>query len=100
MNGYELVQGMPTKALTDNGVINAGGRKIEVLHTSGYFLGHLCFWEKSRGYLLVGDWFMKIFCLLIICFVDPAAYLDSLAKVSALHVKKVFPAHSFIKYKA
>ncbi len=52
---YELFQGMPTRIVTDHDVIDIGGRQIEVLHTPGHTPGHLCFWEKDKGYLFTGD---------------------------------------------
>ena len=90
---YEFFQGMPTKVLTDHDIIDIGGREIEVLHTPGHSPGHLCFWEKSRGYLFTGDLVYKDILFAYYPSTDPEAYLDSLEKVAALPVKKVFPAH-------
>ena len=93
VNGYELFQGTPVKILTDHDIIDIGGREIEVLHTPGHSPGHLCFWEKDRGYLFTGDLVYKD--ILFACYpsTDPEAYLVSLEKVAALPVRKVFPAH-------
>lgn len=90
---YELFQGMPTKIVTDHDVIDIGGRQIEVLHTLGHSPGHLCFWEKDKGYLFTGDLVYKDILFAYYPSTDPEAYLASLKKISALPVKKVFPAH-------
>ena len=93
VNDYELFQGTPTKVLTDHEIIDIGGREIEVLHTPGHSPGHLCFLEKSSGYLFTGDLVYKDILFAYYPSTDPEAYLDSLEKVAALPVKKVFPAH-------
>ena len=93
VNDYELFQGTPTKVLTDHEIIDIGGREIKVLHTPGHSPGHLCFLEKSSGYLFTGDLVYKDILFAYYPSTDPEAYLDSLEKVAALPVKKVFPAH-------
>ena len=93
VNDYELFQGTPTKVLTDHEIIDIGGREIKVLHTPGHSPGHLCFLEKSSGYLFTGDLVYKDILFAYYPSTDPEAYLDSLEKIAALPVKKVFPAH-------
>ena len=93
VNDYELFQGTPTKVLTDHDIIDIGGREIKVLHTPGHSPGHLCFLEKSSGYLFTGDLVYKDILFAYYPSTDPEAYLDSLEKIAALPVKKVFPAH-------
>lgn len=90
---YVLFQGVPTRVLTDNDIIDIGGRKIEAMHTPGHSPGHLCFWEKERGYLFTGDLVYKDTLFAYYPSTDPEAYLASLEKVAALPVKRVFPAH-------
>jgi len=93
VNGYELFQGIPTRVLSDHDTIDIGGRQIEVLHTPGHAPGHLCFWERDKGYLFTGDLVYKGVLFAYYPSTDPEAYLDSLKKISALPAKKVFPAH-------
>ena len=93
INDYEFFQGVPTKVLTDHDLIDIGGRQIEVLHTPGHSPGHLCFWEKAKGYLFTGDLVYKDILFAYYPSTDPEAYLASLKKISALPVKKIFPAH-------
>lgn len=88
---YELIQGMPTKIVADHDVIDIGGRQIEVLHTPGHSPGHLCFWEKDKGYLFTGDLVYKDILFAYYPSTDPEAYLASLKKISALPVKKYSP---------
>lgn len=90
---YEFFQGMPTKVLNDRDVIDIGGRQIEVLHTPGHSPGHMCFFEKDRGYLFTGDLVYIGTLFAYYPSTDPVAYLESLQKIAALPVKKVLPAH-------
>ena len=93
IDDYVFFQGMPTKVLNDHEIMDLGAREIEVLHTPGHSPGHLCFWEKARGYLFTGDLVYKDTLFAYYPSTDPAAYLASLEKVAALPVKRVFPAH-------
>lgn len=93
IDAYEVFQGEPTKVVTDHEVIDLGGRQIEVLHTPGHSPGHLCFWEKEKGYLFTGDLVYKDILLAYYPSTDPEAYLASLEKIAELPVKRVFPAH-------
>lgn len=68
-------------------------RGSQVLHTPGHSPGHMCFWEKERGYLFTGDLVYKDTLFAYYPSTDPEAYLVSLEKVSVLPVKRVFPAH-------
>ena len=93
INDYRLFQGKPTKVLYGGEHIGLGGRNIEVIHTPGHAPGHMCFWEKERGYLFTGDLVYKDTLTAWFPSTDPVAYLKSLEKISALPVKRVFPAH-------
>jgi len=93
ISSYELFQETPKRLLEDHEIIDLGGRKIEALHTPGHSPGHLCFWEKDRGYLFTGDLVYKDFLFAYYPSTDPEAYLDSLEKVAVLPVKNVFPGH-------
>jgi len=93
VNNYEFFQGTPTRVLHDGDIIDIGDRTIEVLHTPGHSPGHLCFWEKERGYLFTGDLVYKDTLFAYFPSTDPAAYLNSLEKIATLPVKQLFPAH-------
>lgn len=90
---YDFFQGTPTRVLTDYDVIDLGDRLISVLHTPGHSPGHMCFFEKERGYLFTGDLVYKDTLFAYYPSTDPKAYLLSLNKIAVLPVKQVFPAH-------
>jgi glyoxylase-like metal-dependent hydrolase (beta-lactamase superfamily II) len=90
---YEFFQGTPAKLLKDKDVINLGNRSVSVLHTPGHSPGHMCFFENEQKYLFTGDLVYKDTLFAYYPSTDPEAYLSSLKKVSALPVKRVFPAH-------
>ncbi|WP_020585961.1 MBL fold metallo-hydrolase [Desulfobacter curvatus] len=85
------------KKLTDNAIIDIGNRSIQILHTPGHSPGHMCFWEKERGYLFTGDLVYKDTLFAYFPSTDPEAYLNSLELVAMLPVKHVFPAHHTLK---
>ena len=93
INEYEFFQGNPTKVLHGGEHIDLGGRTVEVIHTPGHAPGHMCFWEAKTGYLFTGDLVYKDILTAWFPSTDPEAYLKSLETVSALPVKRVFPAH-------
>ncbi|MEH0018455.1 MAG: MBL fold metallo-hydrolase [Desulfobacter sp.] len=93
VNNYKFFQGKPTKVLKGDEVINIGDRFVQILHTPGHSPGHMCFWEKDRGYLFTGDLVYKDTLFAYFPSTDPEAYLSSLENVSALPVKQVFPGH-------
>ncbi len=93
VNTYEFFQGDPTRVLKGNEVIPIGDRFVQILHTPGHSPGHMCFWEKERGYLFTGDLVYKDTLFAYFPSTDPKAYLNSLERVSALPAKHVFPAH-------
>jgi ribonuclease/clavin/mitogillin len=68
--------------------------ELEVLFTPGHAAGHLCFFERAYGSLVVGDMISTLSSILI----DPADgdmadYLRSLQRLTQLPSRMVFPAH-------
>lgn len=90
---YTVFQGMSTRVLNDGDIINIGGRRIQVLHTPGHSPGHMCFWEKEKGYLFTGDLVYKGTLFAYYPSTNPEDYLKSLEKISQLPVERVFPGH-------
>ena len=93
INKYEIFQGEPSRVLDDGDTIDLGGRTIQALHTPGHSPGHLCFWEAERGNLFSGDLVYKGTLFANYPSTDPQSYLDSLEKIAALPVKRIFPGH-------
>lgn len=93
INTYEIFQGIPTKVLHGDEYIDLGERSIKVLHTPGHSPGHMCFWEKEKGYLYTGDLVYKDMLTAWFPSTDPQAYLQSLEKIAKLPVQRIFPAH-------
>lgn len=90
---YRLFQGTPTRLVADGDVIDLGGRWIEALHTPGHSPGHLCWFDRTRGWVFTGDLIYKGTLVAFFPTTDPQAYLRSLEKVAALPVKRLLPAH-------
>lgn len=93
VNEYKFFQGNPTRILTDNDIIDIGGRYIQIIHTPGHSPGHISFWEKERGYLFTGDLVYKDTLFAYFPSTDPEKYLNSLERISSLPVERIFPAH-------
>lgn len=93
VDSYEFFQGVPARVLKDNDVIDIGGRSVQVLHTPGHSPGHMCFYEQERGSLFTGDLVYKDTLFAYYPSTDPEAYLESMERVAALPVNRVFPAH-------
>ena len=93
VDSYEFFQGTPTRVLENNDLIDLGDRLVRVLHTPGHSPGHLCFFEKERGYLYTGDLVYKDTLFAYYPSTDPQAYLSSLRMIADLGTERVFPAH-------
>jgi endoribonuclease LACTB2 len=71
-----------------------GDDSVRVIHTPGHARGHLCFLEEEQGSLLCGDMVSGVSMIVV----DPPEgdmddYLESLAKLAALHPETLFPGH-------
>lgn len=93
LDDYSIFQGAPSRILEDGECIELGGRTITVLHTPGHSPGHMCFWEKERGYLFTGDLIYKGILYANYPSTDPEAFLNSVERIAGLSVKRVFPGH-------
>lgn len=99
VNNYTIFQGVPERILKDRDIIDFGGRTVEVLHTPGHSPGHICFYEKDKGYLFTGDLVYKNTLFAYYPSTDPVAYLASLEKIAELPVSRVFPGHHSLDIK-
>lgn len=90
---YEIFQGTPTRILDDGDIINIGNRKLEVIHTPGHSPGHMCFYERERGYLFTGDLIYKGKMTAFFPTSDPIQYKNSVDKIALIPAERIFPAH-------
>ena len=66
----------------------------EVLHTPGHAPGHVCLYERSRGYLVAGDMVASEGTILVEPVDgDMAVYIAQLERLRGLGAKAVLPAH-------
>ncbi|MCE5262267.1 MAG: MBL fold metallo-hydrolase [Deltaproteobacteria bacterium] len=86
-------------SLADGDRLTAGGRPVEVVGTAGHSRGHLSLFLPEERFLIAGDHILPhITPNLSPDLAEPAfrpleSFLSSLARVEALPVGMVFPAH-------
>lgn len=88
----------PDQLMNDGDVIPVGARRLHVVWTPGHAPGHCCLWLPEDKVLLVGDHLLPKITPHVGLYPggpeDPLNdYLNSLAKVAALDVTLVLPAH-------
>ena len=93
LNAYRLFQGEPQILLHDGDSFDLGERTIRVLHTPGHSPGHCCFYEQERRYLYSGDLVYKGCLDAYYPSTDPLLFYQSVKRLSALDVSRVFPGH-------
>ncbi len=93
INDYYLFEGVPTRVLRNNDTIELGGRTIQILHTPGHSPGHICLYEKGKGYLFTGDLIYVGELFAYFPSTDPVAYMNSVKSLLSLSVNRILPAH-------
>jgi len=87
----------PDRNLADGEVIGLAGRNWVAVHTPGHTGDHLCLYDREHGLLVSGDHVLPTITPHVAALgagEDPlGTYLGSLAKVAALDVDVVLPAH-------
>jgi glyoxylase-like metal-dependent hydrolase (beta-lactamase superfamily II) len=78
--------------------LQVGARTLEVIHTPGHSLGHICLWAPSDGVLFSGDHLLPGVTPPVTFErgfdTDPMnSYLDSLARIAACDPQLVMPGH-------
>lgn len=92
---YKPYQGTPTGILLDNDIIDLGNRFLKVIHTPGHSPGHICIYEKGRGYLYSGDLLYKGTLYANFPTTDPAKFAESIEKINRIkHIIKILPSHN------
>lgn len=92
-NRLSIYSGGVTYPLTDGQTIDLGERTITVLHTPGHSPGHLCYWEAARNTLYSGDLLYGGKLDMFYPTTDPADFLRSVQRVSALPIRAIRPGH-------
>jgi glyoxylase-like metal-dependent hydrolase (beta-lactamase superfamily II) len=83
------------RTLEDGGRVTAGDGLLDVVHTPGHALDHVCFWDAETRDLFAGDMVAVGTTIMI-----PAgrggglrAYLSSLERMAALRPARILPGH-------
>lgn len=75
--------------------LRAGDRELEVVHTPGHALDHVCFWDAQARDLFAGD--MVALGTTIVVPGDRGgglrAYLESLERMAGLKPARIYPGH-------
>ncbi|OPJ60394.1 MBL fold metallo-hydrolase [Clostridium oryzae] len=93
LDGYTIFQGRPTGILKDSDVIDLGGRKLEVYHTPGHSPGHICLYERSKGYLYSGDLIYEGTLYAFYPSTNPSDFMNSVSRMSKLNITRILPGH-------
>jgi glyoxylase-like metal-dependent hydrolase (beta-lactamase superfamily II) len=73
--------------------VQAGGLRLQVLHTPGHSPDHVCFLEPERGWLFTGDLFLAERLRFLRADEDFHALLASLERMAALPARHLLCAH-------
>ena len=83
--------------LYENTLIDLGNYKFNIVHTPGHCSGCICLHEPDKEILFTGDTIMAGGVLSgIYTSGSIADYVDSLNRLKALKVKKMYPSHGMI----
>lgn len=97
---YCLYEGGAMGVVEDGTVIDLGGRALEVLHTPGHSPGHICLYEREKGWLFSGD-LLYLGCLYAFYpTTDPVAFASSVERVAALPIQRIWPGHHSLEVPA
>jgi glyoxylase-like metal-dependent hydrolase (beta-lactamase superfamily II) len=90
-----LVWGRPThvEARPLPPVVDTGGVRLEVLETPGHSPDHVCFYDRSRGWLFTGDLFLGERQRYLRDDEDLEGIIASLRAATSLPLQRVFCAH-------
>ncbi len=88
-------EGDDWQSLAADQTLQAGNRRLRVIHTPGHALDHACFWDADAREIYSGDMLTLGTTVMI-----PAsrgggmrAYMDSLERLARLSPRRVFPGH-------
>lgn len=92
---YNIFTGEPSLELMDKDIIDLGDRKLQVLHTPGHSPGHICIYEKERGYIFTGDLVYEGVLYAFYPSTDPVKFKESIDRLRRLEtIQAVLPGHN------
>ena len=86
-------RGLTVEALGDGDVVETDGATLEAIWTPGHARDHLCFVLREEKVLFSGDMVLGAGTTVIPPDGDLGHYLDSLERLQALDIDRIFPAH-------
>jgi ribonuclease/clavin/mitogillin len=85
---------VPMESLADGAVLRADGATLHAFHTPGHASDHLCFYLEEEQALFTGDLVLGGSTTVIPPDDgDLGLYLDSLRRMLALDVRRIYPGH-------
>jgi glyoxylase-like metal-dependent hydrolase (beta-lactamase superfamily II) len=92
--GDERVDGLVPEPLEEGEVLDVGSAALRVLFTPGHASDHVCLFFERTATLFSGDTILGEGTAVIAPpDGDMGDYLDSLERLRALHVERIFPGH-------
>lgn len=97
-HAYAPVPGGNYEPLSDGGILDAGGCKLQAISLPGHTPGQMCFWVEDSGILFTADHILFDITPNITTWTglledSLGSYLESLDKISSYEVKLALPGH-------
>lgn len=98
--GLEAAGFRPDLLLRDGVLLKSAGLRFEIIHTPGHSPDSVCVLESASGTLFTGDAFQGCGTVYtgIALYIDPEAYLQSVAKIEALfrqgRIRRILCGHA------
>lgn len=86
-------RGLAVQELRDGDLVEVEGATLEAIWTPGHARDHLCFLLREEKALFSGDMVLGAGTTVIPPDGDLGDYLDSLERLQALDIERIFPAH-------
>ena len=90
---YRMQAAAPTGLVAEGDSIDLGDRALEVMHLPGRSPGGIALWEPGSGSLFTSDMLYDGSSGAAWPPDEPAAYCESLRRLSDLPVRRVYPGH-------
>jgi ribonuclease/clavin/mitogillin len=99
--GPDAVAGTPISAIDDGTVVTVEGATLTAVFTPGHAPDHLCYYLAEERALFTGDAILGAGTTVIPDETgDLGQYMDSLRRLLALDVEKIYPAHGPVIHNA